>query len=118
MMATNYSFGIERNEDALNRNDRDHTKWTNPLEVKCALTIAFAQLSIELTLTLGNRLPNAPSMKMFCVYGHGKETEVKPIVVYLCIMLTTFLCFSAHIGTLAVILNMTNLLPMEYHLSA
>ncbi|KAJ3861987.1 phospholipid:diacylglycerol acyltransferase [Lentinula novae-zelandiae] len=54
MMATNYSFGIERNEDALNRNDRDHTKWTNPLEVK---------------------LPNAPSMKMFCVYGHGKETE-------------------------------------------
>ncbi|KAJ3784308.1 phospholipid:diacylglycerol acyltransferase [Lentinula aff. detonsa] len=54
MMATNYSFGMERDEEALNRNDLDHTKWTNPLEVK---------------------LPNAPSMKMFCVYGHGKETE-------------------------------------------
>ncbi|KAJ4483601.1 LACT-domain-containing protein [Lentinula aciculospora] len=54
MMATNYSFGIERDEDALSYNDLDHTKWTNPLEVK---------------------LPNAPSMKMFCVYGHGKETE-------------------------------------------
>ncbi|KIK61203.1 hypothetical protein GYMLUDRAFT_43281 [Collybiopsis luxurians FD-317 M1] len=54
MLATNYSFGIERDEEVLKRNDFDHTKWTNPLEV---------------------RLPNAPSMKMFCVYGHGKETE-------------------------------------------
>ncbi|KAF9075627.1 LACT-domain-containing protein [Rhodocollybia butyracea] len=54
MMATNYSSGMERDEEALKRNDLDHTKWTNPLEV---------------------RLPNAPSMKMFCVYGHGKETE-------------------------------------------
>lgn len=54
MMATNYSFGIERDEHALDRNDLDHTKWTNPLEV---------------------RLPKAPSMKMYCVYGHGKETE-------------------------------------------
>ncbi|KAG7090994.1 hypothetical protein E1B28_010061 [Marasmius oreades] len=54
MMATNYSFGIERDEGALDRNDLDHTKWTNPLEV---------------------RLPNAPSMKIYCVYGHGKETE-------------------------------------------
>ena len=24
------------------------------------------------------RLPIAPSMKLFCVYGHGKETEVRP----------------------------------------
>jgi len=32
MMATNYSFGIERDEEVLERNDRDHTKWTNPLE--------------------------------------------------------------------------------------
>ncbi|KAK0486020.1 phospholipid:diacylglycerol acyltransferase [Armillaria novae-zelandiae] len=56
MMAANYSFGIERNEATLKRNDGDHTKWTNPLEV---------------------RLPNAPSMKMYCVYGHGKETEVR-----------------------------------------
>ncbi|KAG6857717.1 hypothetical protein H0H87_004133 [Tephrocybe sp. NHM501043] len=54
MLASNYSFGLERDEAALARNDHDHTKWTNPLEV---------------------RLPNAPSMKMYCVYGHGKETE-------------------------------------------
>jgi phospholipid:diacylglycerol acyltransferase len=31
-------------------------KWTNPLEVQ---------------------LPNAPSMKIYCLYGHGKETEVR-----------------------------------------
>ncbi|KAK2464285.1 hypothetical protein APHAL10511_003742 [Amanita phalloides] len=54
MLGTNYSWGIERNEDALEKNNLDHTKWTNPLEV---------------------RLPFAPSMKIYCVYGHGKETE-------------------------------------------
>ncbi|KAJ7690718.1 phospholipid:diacylglycerol acyltransferase [Mycena rosella] len=54
MMATNYSFGIERDEAVLEANNGDHTKWTNPLEVQ---------------------LPRAPSMKMYCVYGHGKETE-------------------------------------------
>ncbi|EGO00883.1 hypothetical protein SERLA73DRAFT_50487 [Serpula lacrymans var. lacrymans S7.3] len=55
MLGTNYSFDIERDEEVLKRNDIDHTKWTNPLEI---------------------RLPNAPSMKFYCVYGHGKETEV------------------------------------------
>ncbi|KAJ7594635.1 Lecithin:cholesterol/phospholipid:diacylglycerol acyltransferase [Mycena floridula] len=54
MLATNYSYGIERDEAVLKRNALDHTKWSNPLEIQ---------------------LPNAPSMKMFCVYGHGKETE-------------------------------------------
>ncbi|KAF8222646.1 phospholipid/diacylglycerol acyltransferase [Tricholoma matsutake] len=54
MIATNYSFGIERNVDLLKMNDLDPMKWTNPLEV---------------------RLPYAPSMKIYCVYGHGKETE-------------------------------------------
>ncbi|KAH7915076.1 Lecithin:cholesterol acyltransferase-domain-containing protein [Hygrophoropsis aurantiaca] len=54
MIGTNYSFGIERDEAALKRNDLDPTKWSNPLEI---------------------RLPNAPSMKFICVYGHGKETE-------------------------------------------
>ncbi|KAF9460770.1 Lecithin:cholesterol/phospholipid:diacylglycerol acyltransferase [Collybia nuda] len=56
MIATNYSFDIERNEIALKKNDLDHTKWSNPLEVR--------------------RLPYAPSLKIYCVYGHGKETEV------------------------------------------
>jgi hypothetical protein len=34
MIATNYSYGIERNEETLKRNDLDHTKWTNPLEIR------------------------------------------------------------------------------------
>ncbi|KAG6899424.1 hypothetical protein C0993_010391 [Termitomyces sp. T159_Od127] len=54
MLNTNYSFGLERDETILERNSLDHTKWSNPLEV---------------------RLPNAPSMTLYCVYGHGKETE-------------------------------------------
>ncbi|KAI0262571.1 phospholipid:diacylglycerol acyltransferase [Gloeopeniophorella convolvens] len=54
MITTNYSYGIERDEEALKRNDLDHTKWTNPLEI---------------------RLPNAPSLNFYCVYGHGKDTE-------------------------------------------
>ncbi|KAG9312062.1 Lecithin:cholesterol acyltransferase-domain-containing protein [Chiua virens] len=54
MLSTNYSFGIERDEQALAANDFDPRKWSNPLEI---------------------RLPNAPSMKFVCVYGHGKETE-------------------------------------------
>ena len=34
MMATNYSFGIEREEEKLKANNLDHRKWTNPLEVQ------------------------------------------------------------------------------------
>ncbi|KAG2015791.1 phospholipid:diacylglycerol acyltransferase [Coprinopsis cinerea AmutBmut pab1-1] len=54
MMQTNYSYGIERDEKTLKKNDLDHRKWTNPLEV---------------------RLPYAPSMKIYCTYGVGKDTE-------------------------------------------
>ncbi|KAH9859006.1 LACT-domain-containing protein [Lenzites betulinus] len=54
MMEGNYSFGIERDVEKLKANNVDPTKWSNPLEVQ---------------------LPHAPSMKMYCVYGHGKETE-------------------------------------------
>nr|XP_019011204.1 phospholipid:diacylglycerol acyltransferase [Kwoniella pini CBS 10737]OCF49985.1 phospholipid:diacylglycerol acyltransferase [Kwoniella pini CBS 10737] len=54
MMESNYSVGFEGNVEQLKKNDRDHTKWSNPLEV---------------------RLPEAPSMKIYCLYGHGKETE-------------------------------------------
>ncbi|EUC57472.1 phospholipid:diacylglycerol acyltransferase [Rhizoctonia solani AG-3 Rhs1AP] len=54
MMAMNYSYGIERDPDQLAKNDDDHTKFSNPLEV---------------------RLPNAPSTRIFCLYGHGKDTE-------------------------------------------
>jgi phospholipid:diacylglycerol acyltransferase len=54
MIWANYSFGIERDERVLKKNALDPRKWTNPLEVQ---------------------LPNAPSMRIICVYGHGKETE-------------------------------------------
>lgn len=54
MIESNYSNGFERVEENLIKNDLDHRKWTNPLET---------------------RLPYAPSMKIYCVYGHGKETE-------------------------------------------
>lgn len=29
------------------------------------------------------RLPYAPSMKIYCVYGHGKETEVSLVQPYM-----------------------------------
>ncbi|KAH9828727.1 phospholipid:diacylglycerol acyltransferase [Rhodofomes roseus] len=54
MIESNYSFGIERDEEQLKRNNFDHRKWTNPLEIQ---------------------LPNAPTTKIYCVYGHGKDTE-------------------------------------------
>ncbi|KAA1470647.1 phospholipid/diacylglycerol acyltransferase [Dentipellis sp. KUC8613] len=54
MIETNYSYGIERDEKQLKKNDADPRTWSNPLE---------------------SRLPNAPSMGIYCVYGHGKETE-------------------------------------------
>ena len=40
MIATNYSYGIERDEEALERNDLDVTKWTNPLEVRYGLLLS------------------------------------------------------------------------------
>lgn len=45
MLASNYSWGFEKDPKTLESNDHLHTKWTNPLEI---------------------RLPNAPSMKMYC----------------------------------------------------
>ncbi|EPS98702.1 hypothetical protein FOMPIDRAFT_60813 [Fomitopsis schrenkii] len=54
MIDSNYSFGIERDEEQLKRNNFDHRKWSNPLEIQ---------------------LPNAPTTKFYCVYGHGKDTE-------------------------------------------
>ncbi|KAI0724123.1 phospholipid:diacylglycerol acyltransferase [Fomitopsis betulina] len=54
MIESNYSFGIERDEEQLKRNNLDPRKWSNPLEIQ---------------------LPNAPTTKFYCVYGHGKDTE-------------------------------------------
>lgn len=46
MVATNYSYGIERDEDSLKNNDMDHTKWSNPLEIRSAF-LPCAQSTIE-----------------------------------------------------------------------
>ena len=54
MVQLNYSNGIEYDEQKIRENDQDPAKWTNPLEVA---------------------LPNAPSMKIYCLYGAGKTTE-------------------------------------------
>ena len=35
MIASNYSYGIERDETQLRKNNLDQRKWTNPLEVQC-----------------------------------------------------------------------------------
>lgn len=50
----NYSFGLAETKEELAKNNHDHLKWSNPLEVS---------------------LPNAPSMKIFCFYGVGNPTE-------------------------------------------
>ncbi|ORY79434.1 Lecithin:cholesterol acyltransferase-domain-containing protein [Protomyces lactucae-debilis] len=54
MLATNYSHGIaDTLEEVLANNDKPE-KWINPLETA---------------------LPDAPDMKIFCMYGIGKPTE-------------------------------------------
>lgn len=71
MLASNWSFGIERDANQIALNDDDPTKWSNPLEI---------------------RLPNAPSMRIYCLYGHGKQTErgyvIKSFIFLFCINLT------------------------------
>ena len=54
MLATNYSNGFERDPRKIARNNKDQSKWSNPLETA---------------------LPNAPNMKIYCIYGYGMPTE-------------------------------------------
>ena len=35
MIASNYSFGIERDVEKLKANNLDFRKWSNPLEIQC-----------------------------------------------------------------------------------
>lgn len=37
MLSTNYSNGIEKDDKVLKKNDGDHTKWSNPLEIRYEL---------------------------------------------------------------------------------
>ena len=37
MVASNYSFGLERDEKQLQANNYDFRKWTNPLEIQWAI---------------------------------------------------------------------------------
>lgn len=49
-----YSFGFAKTKSEVEKNNHDHSKWTNPLEAA---------------------LPNAPDMKYYCFYGVGNPTE-------------------------------------------
>ncbi|CAO3642876.1 unnamed protein product [Cunninghamella blakesleeana] len=54
MLLQNYSTGIATSLKQLKKNNKDFTKWANPLE---------------------SQLPTAPNMKIFCLYGVGLPTE-------------------------------------------
>lgn len=54
MVQKNYSDGIEYSEEQIKKNNQIEKTWANPLEAA---------------------LPNAPNMKMHCIYGVGKQTE-------------------------------------------
>ncbi|KAI8343654.1 Lecithin:cholesterol acyltransferase-domain-containing protein [Chlamydoabsidia padenii] len=54
MIKTNYSNGFSASKRQLQMNINNRTKWANPLEAP---------------------LPNAPSMKIYCLYGVGLPTE-------------------------------------------
>lgn len=54
MLVANYSHGIATTVKEVEENEGKPEKWVNPLEA---------------------RLPNAPSLKIYCFYGVGKPTE-------------------------------------------
>jgi len=58
MMQTNYSYGIERDPAKLEANDLDHTKWTNPLEIRCAGT-CVVQPFLNCSVTTDCLMPRA-----------------------------------------------------------
>ncbi|KAG6006113.1 hypothetical protein E4U54_000225 [Claviceps lovelessii] len=49
-----YSHGVAHTAAEIEANEKDPSKWINPLET---------------------RLPNAPNLKIYCFYGVGKPTE-------------------------------------------
>lgn len=53
-ISAQYSFGYAKTPKELTKNDKHHSHWSNPLEVP---------------------LPNAPDMKIYCIYGINNPTE-------------------------------------------
>jgi len=49
-----YSHGVAHSRAEVEKNEKHQNKWINPLET---------------------RLPNAPNLKIYCMYGVGKDTE-------------------------------------------
>lgn len=45
MLETNYSYGFEKDEEKLKRNDGDFRKWSNPLEVRSVLWTEFPSMA-------------------------------------------------------------------------
>ncbi|KAF9344787.1 hypothetical protein BGX26_003907 [Mortierella sp. AD094] len=54
MLAQNYSVGASVTQDEMNKSNKRASSWANPLEAT---------------------LPNAPKMRVYCLYGVGKSTE-------------------------------------------
>ncbi|RKP07295.1 Lecithin:cholesterol/phospholipid:diacylglycerol acyltransferase [Thamnocephalis sphaerospora] len=54
LLDAQYSFGVARTEEEVKRLGETKQAWSNPLE---------------------SALPDAPDMKIYCLYGYGKETE-------------------------------------------
>ena len=73
MIGTNYSYGFETDQAQLERNDRDHTKVCHAF---CIYLEKVGEANEQWTNPLEVRLPVAPQMKVYCLYGHGKQTEV------------------------------------------
>lgn len=75
----NPQLGFERDEEQLKKNNEDHTKWSNVRRLSFPPSPSFTSLtnfsSSLSSQPLEIQLPNAPNMKMFCLYGTGKETE-------------------------------------------
>ena len=85
MIQTNYSYGFETDEEQLKANDRDHRKVSERKSGERSRSQAVDQPTRDSVShkrmesfreNTDASLPNAPSMKIYCLYGHGKETEV------------------------------------------
>lgn len=84
MVATNYSYGIERDEEVLKKNGLDHTKWTNPLEVQCVFSINTQCVLLTVECCVG--FPTHLRRKYSVCTDTGKKLR------YLPALLSTFQC--------------------------